>query len=217
MTDPWDERAQVYRESATHREGWDLDLLVEFCEAGPGVAALDVATGGGHVARRLGDAGCSVTTCDAAAGMEPDVVTPAESLPFDDGRFDLVTCRIAAHHFADVRAAVCEMARVSRPLVVIENLLFCDERAEEAEKLRDPTHVRAYSEGKWRSFVACAGLAIDEIASGERAHPIEEWLNQTGCEGTTAARVRELLAHVTDPTAGIWTNSVILLKTRLRD
>mgnify|MGYP003289496345 CR=1 FL=1 len=31
----------------------DLDLLVEWCEPGEGVKALDVATGGGHVARRL--------------------------------------------------------------------------------------------------------------------------------------------------------------------
>ena len=107
----WDERVAAYRESPTHREGDDLDLVVAWCEPGRGVAALDVATGGGHVARRLRGLGCVVTTCDVAAGMEPDVVCPAESLPFDDDAFDVVVCRLAAHHFDDVGAAVRGLAR----------------------------------------------------------------------------------------------------------
>ena len=53
MTDVWSQRADAFRESPTHREGPDLDLLVEWCEPGPEVKVLDVATGGGHVARRL--------------------------------------------------------------------------------------------------------------------------------------------------------------------
>ena len=40
-----------------HREGADLDLVVEWCEPAEGVKALDVATGGGHVARRLRELG----------------------------------------------------------------------------------------------------------------------------------------------------------------
>jgi hypothetical protein len=77
----WDDRAQAYRESETHRAGEDLDALVAWCDPAPGVEALDVATGGGHVANRLRALGCTVTTCDAAAGMEPDVVCAAEALP----------------------------------------------------------------------------------------------------------------------------------------
>ena len=57
MTDVWSQRADAFRESPTHREGPDLDLLVEWCEPGPDVKVLDVATGGGHVARRLRDGG----------------------------------------------------------------------------------------------------------------------------------------------------------------
>ena len=53
MTELWDERAQAYRDSKTHAEGADLDLVVEWCAPGPGRKVLDVATGGGHVARRL--------------------------------------------------------------------------------------------------------------------------------------------------------------------
>jgi ubiquinone/menaquinone biosynthesis C-methylase UbiE len=77
--------------------------------------------------------------------MKPDVVARAEDLPFEDGSFDVVTCRIAAHHFADVRKAVAEMARVTQRLLVIEDNVFRGENVEEAERLRDPTHVRCYS------------------------------------------------------------------------
>src|SRR5262249_31462558 len=102
VTDVWSQRAEAFRESPTHREGPDLDLLVEWCEPGPGVKALDVATGGGHVARRLREEGCTVVTVDPAPGMKADVVAPADHLPFEDGAFDVVTCRIAAHHFPDI-------------------------------------------------------------------------------------------------------------------
>ena len=47
--------------------------------------AIDVATGGGHVARRLREAGLEVVSCDPAPGMQPDVICFAEELPFADG------------------------------------------------------------------------------------------------------------------------------------
>jgi ubiquinone/menaquinone biosynthesis C-methylase UbiE len=102
MTDVWSARADRYRESPTHAAGADLDLLVEWAEPGRGVRALDVATGGGHVARRLRQAGADVVTADRAPGMRPDVICPAEDLPFADESFDVVTVRIAPHHFGDV-------------------------------------------------------------------------------------------------------------------
>ena len=69
MTDVWSQRADAFRESPTHREGPDLDLLIEWCEPGHDVKVLDVATGGGHVARRLREEGCTVITVDPAPGM----------------------------------------------------------------------------------------------------------------------------------------------------
>src|SRR6476469_4934862 len=212
MTGSWDERAEAYRTSPTHREGADLDTLVEWCDPGAGVEALDVATGGGHVARRLAEAGCRVTTCDAAAGMQPDVVCPAEALAFADSSFDVVACRIAAHHFSDVAAAVCEMARVSRRLVVIEDTLYADERVEEAERLRDPTHVRSYSEPEWRGFIEAAGLTVERVERFGKRHPIEPWLDRVGCTGETAARVRALLADHMAPDERVWLDTKLLLR-----
>jgi len=210
----WSERAQAYRESPLHREGEDLDLIVEWAEPGPARAALDVATGGGHVARRLREAGCLVVSCDPAPGMEPDVICRAEELAFADGSFEVVVTRIAAHHFDDVGAATREMARVSRELVLVEDTLYESEQVEEAERLHDPTHVRSYGEEEWRSFLAAAGLEVENVTLVEREQPLEAWLARTGCEGEDAERVRELLAHRIE--GGVIRDAKILLKARKR-
>lgn len=194
MTDVWSERAEQYRTSAVHREGADLDLLIDWCEPGEGVKALDVATGGGHVARRLREAGCEVVSIDAAPGMQPTVVARGEEIPFADDSFDVVACRIAPHHFEDVAAAVREMARVSRDRVVIEDNVFVSAAVEQAEKLRDPTHVRNYSEDEWRRFFADAGLRIEAEEAFERRADFEGWLARVDTPEDDAARVRELLA-----------------------
>jgi SAM-dependent methyltransferase len=176
------------------------------------VKVLDVATGGGHVARRLREEGCTVVTVDPARGMRPDVVSRAEELPFEDGSFDVVTCRIAPHHFADIRKAIAEMARITQRLVVIEDNVFVDERVEEAERLRDPTHVRCYSEEEWKEMLTEAGLEVEQLEHFERHPIVADWLARVDTPPEEAARVRELLAdHVED---GVLTLKSIVVKAR---
>jgi SAM-dependent methyltransferase len=176
------------------------------------VKVLDVATGGGHVARRLREEGCTVVTVDPAPGMRPDVVSSAEELPFENGSFDVVTCRIAAHHFQDINRAIAEMARVTQHLVVIEDNIFADERVEEAERLRDPTHVRCYSEEEWKGMLAEAGLELEQLQHFERHPVVDDWLARVETPPADAARVRELLAgHVRE---GVLTLKSILVKSR---
>ena len=214
MTDVWSDRAEGYRTSATHMSGDDLERVVELCEPGPGVKALDVATGGGHVAPRLREEGCQVVTLDPAPGMGADVVARAEHVPFADGSFDVVVTRIAAHHFEDIRAAVAEMARVSNRLVVVEDTLFLSERQEAAERLRDPTHVRSYSEDDWRELLGQAGLEVEQVEHYEKIHVLSEWLARTGCEGEDARRVKELLAPVLVGDGDAWRDVKIVIKAR---
>jgi hypothetical protein len=210
----WSERAQAYRESPGHREGADLDLVVEWCEPAEGVKALDLATGGGHVARRLREAGCEVVTLDPSPGMQADVLGPAEHIPFDDGAFDVVATRIAPHHFEDIRTAVAELERVSNRLVVIEDTLYSSERHEQAEKLRDPTHVRSYTEDEWRELLTEAGLEVEQVECFEKEHALEDWLARTGCAGAEAERVRELLADRMNDDRTAWTDTKIVIRAR---
>jgi len=212
VTDTWSERAQAMRESPTHREGPDLDLVVELCEPGSGITAVDVATGGGHVARRLREAGSEVISVDPAPGMEPDVVARAEQLPFADASFDVAVCRIAAHHFDDIARAVRELARVTRDRVVVQDNLFQSEKVEEAERLHDPSHVRCYSEDEWRSFFAAADLTVDRLEILRRRLPLDPWLERAKTPAADAARVRELLADRTE--AGLIETEAIVLRGR---
>ncbi len=187
----WDERAEAYRESREHREGWDLDVVVEWADGAE--TALDVASGGGHVARRLREQGLEVVSCDPSPGMLADVICRAESLPFGDESFDAVTCRLAAHHFEDVEAGIAEMARVASALVLVVDNLFMGEPDEEASRVRDPAHVRNYSEAEWRALFAGAGLEVEEARVGERRIAFQPWLDRTGCSPEDGRRIRGLV------------------------
>lgn len=194
----WNERAQAYRESAPHAAGPDLDLLVEWAGEGAGRTALDVGSGGGHLAKRLGGAGFKVTTSDSSPGMNPDVICPAEELPFASASFDLVSCRLAAHHFSDDERALAEMGRVAADRVLLEDMLYVDERVEEAETLRDPSHARTRPLEQWRRLFAACGLKVVRERVIDRQISFGAWLARCDCTGLEAERVRELVSYRLD-------------------
>jgi hypothetical protein len=109
-----------------------------------------------------------------------------------------VVTRVAAHHFDDVRQAVVEMARVAATAVLIVDNAFMSEDVEQAEKLRDPSHVRNYSEAEWRSFAEAAGLRVEEVRHFEKPIELQPWLDRCGCEGEEAERVIALLGDRAD-------------------
>jgi SAM-dependent methyltransferase len=214
MSDPWDDRAEAYRASVTHATDADLDIVVEMCDPREGVKALDVATGGGHVARRLRAQGAQVVTIDASPGMKPDVVCRAEDLPFADGSFDVVVSRIAPHHFENIGKAIGEMGRVASSTIVIEDTAYTSEEVEAAEKLRDPTHVRSYSEEEWRELLESAGFEVERVEQFTKTHDFDDWLARCDCRGEEAERVRELLAPWSSDDGSTWSDVKLILKAR---
>jgi SAM-dependent methyltransferase len=191
VTNVWDERAAAYRTSDAHAGGDDLEQLVAWARGAK--TALDVATGGGHVARRFREAGIEVVTCDPSPGMQPDVLCRAEDLPFADGSFDVVACRTAAHHFENIGRAVQEMARVAGDRLLLVDTMFMGEDVEAAELLRDPSHVRNYGEAEWRALVEGAGMPVAELETFEHSFDLDAWLARTGCVGADAAEAVRLL------------------------
>src|SRR5262249_35216637 len=95
---------------------------------------------------------------------------------------------------ADVAQATKELARVaSRRVIVVDNLNM-GPAVEEAEKIRDPSHVRNYSEAEWRAFLTAAGLVVEEARTFDFPIELQPWLERTACTGPDAERVRELTA-----------------------
>ena len=85
------------------------------------------------------------------------------------------------------------MARVAQRLVVIEDNLFVDDEVEETERLRDPTHVRYYSENEWKRLLTDAGLEVERAERLERRRDVDDWLARVETPEPDAARVKELL------------------------
>jgi len=194
-------QAAAYAESRSHAYGEDLDIVAAYAEPGQYFLCLDIACGPGHTAFRIASKASVVIGIDIAEGMLAkarelaaaqeitNVVfqkADAAALPFRDASFDLVTCRIAPHHFPDLPAAVREVMRVTRPggLVGIIDSVVPDDPALDAflngvEKVRDPTHVRSYRIEEWNEILEPAGLFLLHVSRAWKAHPFAEWVART--------------------------------------
>jgi ubiquinone/menaquinone biosynthesis C-methylase UbiE len=193
--------AAAYVTSAGHAGGDDLEQLLAWGRTLRPGRVLDVATGGGHTALAFAAIARHVTAYDLTepmlqvargflrdrgAGAAAFVAGDVASLPFRDGAFDVVTCRIAAHHFADVAGAVREVRRVLRPAgsLLLQDILGHDDAAAaafvtEVERRRDPTHVRAYRQVEWKAFLRAAGLTMIHTATVAKLRPWDEWTRRT--------------------------------------
>jgi hypothetical protein len=87
-----------------------------------------------------------------------------------------------------------EMARASRNLVLVSDNIYLGEDGEEADKLRDPTHVRNYSEDEWRRMFDEAGLEVEAFELEDKLIDFEAWLDRSETPEEDRGRIRELLA-----------------------
>ena len=213
--DQFSRQAEAYAASPTHAQGDDLDLVVDFAAPAPGEACLDLATGPGHTAARLAPEAGFVVGLDVAPGMiavararaaEMGLMNLAymigdvHALPLPAQSLDLVTCRIAPHHFHDVAGFVREAARALKPggRLVVEDSLAPDEPdvaafLEDLEKRRDPTHVHSLSRGEWGAAVDAAELRIQRETVYRKRHPFDLWIRRTGLG---EADVDRIVAHI---------------------
>jgi SAM-dependent methyltransferase len=123
-------------------------------------------------------------------------------LPFDDGSFDIVTCRLAAHHFPDIPSALVEFRRVLKPggrLVLCDTLAPEDETVaayqHDLELRRDATHQRDHSPSRWAQMLVEAGLELirSEVIPG--AQEFEEWVGRAGTPPRLIPDLRRSLAE----------------------
>jgi len=208
----WEKAAQAYA-TGEHKTGDELQLAVDFAAPTGTERVLDIGTGAGHTALALAPKVARVVLTDpidamlaAARGLFQDagvrnaefVVASAERLPFPAASFDIVTTRLAAHHFDDVALAMREVGRVLRPgglFIFIDTLAPDDGESaafqHEVELLRDPTHRLIHTQGEWIAFAEEAGFRILKTEIVRKTHDFEPWLERGGEDAATMQLVRE--------------------------
>jgi ubiquinone/menaquinone biosynthesis C-methylase UbiE len=181
----------------------DSEWLFERLPLGADDLVLDVASGTGHVARRVAPQVRVVVALDAtramleqgrAAGV-PNVVFvqgDAGALPFVDDSFDVVVSRFALHHFERPELQVAEMRRCLRPqgrLAIADIVAHPAARdaQDRLERLRDPSHTRLLT------VEELAGLAGEDVEVRDVERPLEPWLAQTETNEGAAGEIRAAL------------------------
>ncbi len=189
-------RAADYVTSKPHAKGASLQRLIDLVQAQPHWKVLDVATGAGHTAFAFAPLVYQVWATDITEqmlaiarqqaqerGLENVIVeyADAEELPYDDDSFDLVTCRIAPHHFTDAAPFLRQAARVLRPggiLGVVDNIVPegpAGNYVNAFEKLRDPSHGRCLNMGEWLNAFEAAGFTLVHQESLDKQIVFEDW------------------------------------------
>ena len=219
--------ARSYVTSETHSQGHDLDRLLELAQPQPDWVVLDIATGGGHTALKFAPHVAKVIASDYAPAMLAEAKTfidaqgvtnveyaeaDAENLPFPDAMFDLVTCRVAAHHFPDAFKFVTESARVLKPggaLLVQDHLNPDDDKAaayiEAFERLRDPSHNRVFNSYEWQGLYLDAGLTVEHWERINRTAKFVPWVERQGRPSEVKEHLEILMLQAPDPVKA-WMN-----------
>lgn len=214
VQDQFGKNAEKYVASESHAKASDLSEMIEWLNLKSTHVALDIATGGGHVTKALSPHVGHVFSTDlthqmlGAAKKHLDltchnvwyVLADSEFLPFLEETFDIVVCRIAAHHFPNPAKFVDEVGRVLKPggrFLLIDNVAPEDRQLDEfmnkLEKLRDESHVRCYSTLEWNGWFEKAGLVEKQSILRKKTHNFPVWVRRTT---ETEEQVQKVEEHI---------------------
>ncbi|GAX91189.1 class I SAM-dependent methyltransferase [Effusibacillus lacus] len=219
VNEQFSKNAEKYVTSDSHAKGGDLSLLVEWLQPEPHWIALDIATGGGHVAKTLSPHVAHVFSTDLTKQMLANtarhlnqsckniwyVLADAESLPFLDHTFDIVTCRIAPHHFPNPRKFVSEVERVLKPhgkFLLIDNVVPDKPELAEfmntLEKLRDESHVRCLSVKEWKDLFNLSNLIEIKSLIRKKTFQFPGWVERTAGSREQIDRVKQYICDASE-------------------
>lgn len=218
--DSFGPNAEKYIKSASHANPADLQRLVDSVRPSGG-RLLDLATGAGHCGLAFAPHVDEVVLADLtpemldvaarqAAERGYDHVSTSEveatALPYQDGEFDYVTCRIAAHHFPDQPAAIAEMYRVLKPggtLVLVDNVVPDDPEAADFvnrfEIIRDPSHAYCYSDSEMRGILADSGFELTDTSVRRKRMDFRDWTDRLNVSAGDVARLETMLDEADGP------------------
>jgi len=243
VTDQFGPRAHAYVESAVHAQGEDLDALAGIIEQAAPIRALDLGSGGGHVAYRMALHAKNVVALDissdmlaaiaATAGSKglsniETVQAPVERLPFGDASFDFLASRFSAHHWRDFEAGLRQARRVLRSGaaalfidVFAPRSALLDTHLQAVELLRDNSHVRDHTVDEWISALARARFSLGTIRTWCLRMDFEIWtgrmctpeLRRNAIRALQQAAPAEVQAHFSIENDGSFMLDVFMLET----
>jgi ubiquinone/menaquinone biosynthesis C-methylase UbiE len=206
-------QAKFYSRSVTHSKGESLKLMVDWAKPKSTDIVLDIATGTGFTAFAFSPYVAKVVASDMTQAMLEQAkklskernlsniefkLAEAESLPFDDGEFDIVTCRIAPHHFSSIEKFLSEAKRVIKST---GQILIADTSCPEdsqlgnwqnaIERLRDPSHIQNYNPSEWKSMIEDNGLVLEKINVIYSPQMVfSDWVKRSGSSEDTILELR---------------------------
>jgi ubiquinone/menaquinone biosynthesis C-methylase UbiE len=210
-----------------------LNRIVQWAGTGPDDTVLDVACGPGLLACAFAKVAKHATGIDMTPAMlEQARKTQQEqslknvswlpsnvySLPFPPSQFSIVSSRFVFHHLQDPLAALKEMKRVCKPSgrIVVADMAPHPAKADAlntAERLRDPSHVRALPEKELGVLFAEAGLPSPQVSYYRLESELEELLSRSFPNEGDADRLRKIFADsIADDALGLntrWENGNI--------
>lgn len=215
ILDQFTRQAAPFAAAAPIRNQEALDRIVQWAGAGPDDTVLDVACGPGLLACAFARVAQHVTGVDMTPAMlEQARKTQHEqglknvdwlpgnvySLPFPPSQFSIVSSRFVFHHLQDPLAALQEMKRVCKHggRIVVADMAPQPAKADAlnaAERLRDPSHVRALPVDELRGLFTQAGLGAPQLFSYRMEGELEDLLSRSFPNEGDAERLRRLYAE----------------------
>ncbi|MGH2849311.1 MAG: class I SAM-dependent methyltransferase [Solirubrobacteraceae bacterium] len=217
------QQASGFAAAASLQDAGQLELMLDASRIAPRGRVLDVACGPGIVTCAFAQRAAAAVGLDLVESMLERAAERAgalglanvewvqgdvDALPWPEGAFDAVVSRFSLHHLEKPAAALGEMARVCARG---GRLVICDlspapakaEAFDAMERLRDPSHVRAFSEGELRELIAATGaFGAVEVAHTHVALELEAHLARSFPVDADAVR-DEIIASLEDDHLGI--------------
>ncbi len=204
-------QALAYNANCLLADQNNLNTIIRMARITGSERVLDLATGTGFLAAALSKVAKDIVATDITLEMLQQTrpktgentsfsLADVEKLPFADDCFDVVTCRVAFHHFTQPDEALFEMHRVCKPKgrIVIMDIISSEdsERSDyhnRMERLRDSSHVKQYSRSEIEGMIGTCGLEIDEVNMWEYTWQMDEWLSIANPDNGIADEIRQMM------------------------